>query len=277
MPAITVETVLSWLDAVAPPDRAESFDSVGLLVGSATALVERILFCVDVTEDTVREAVDRQAQVILSHHPIMFGGIRRIDYAKPEGRTLCALLEARLHLIAAHTNWDKAPGGVSDSLAEALGLEAVAAAGEYVRTGRLPKPLLLDELAAHVGQTLRGPVRCYGHAQGPILRVAVGPGACGEFAKEAEAAGAQAFVVGEIKHHELLDACGRGLVVLEAGHFASEAAGMAALYNRFQSAAQQNQWDVSAWLLTQAPYKGALTALKAEQNARAQGGTHGTD
>jgi dinuclear metal center YbgI/SA1388 family protein len=255
---VTVQRVYDWLDGLAPFDTAEGYDNAGLLVGEGSAQVDRVLFCVDVTEKVVREAVRQGAELIVSHHPLMFGGTRRIEYGMPEGRTLQAMLAHRLHLIAAHTNLDKAPGGTGDSLAQALGLHEVQPQGEYVRLGRLPKPLTLPELEAHVRRCLQAPLRRYGETAQPISLVAVGPGAAGEGVLEAHRAGAQAYVVGEIKHHELLWATAQGLVVLEAGHYATEAAGMKALYEGFQTMAAEQDWSATPLWFSQAPFSGAL-------------------
>lgn len=255
---VTVQMVRDWLDGLAPFDTAEAYDNVGLLVGQGSAPVERILFCVDATYEVVKEALRQGAGLIVSHHPLMFGGIRRIDYDTPEGRILQAMLAARLSLIAAHTNLDKAPGGIGDSLARALGLQGVTPLGEYARMGALPQGLEAGELRAYVSRCLGAPVRLYGEAEGPISQVAVGPGAAGEGAWDAALAGAQAYVVGEIKHHELLGATAQGLLVLEAGHHASEAAGMKALCEEFQVMAAQKGWSAAALWFSQAPFPGAL-------------------
>ena len=252
-----VREICGWMDGIAPFDTAESYDNVGLLIGSPHAKVDKVLFCLDVTEDVVEEAVAQGAQLIISHHPLLFGGITRIDYTKPAGRVLCAMVQARLNLIAAHTNWDKAPGGVADSLGAALGLESLTAEDEYIRLGILPAPMDIEDFSAHVQKVLEAPVRRYGDTEEPISRVAVGPGACGEKVTEAAAQGAQVFVVGEIKHHELLFACEQGMVVLETGHFATEMGGMTALYHRFQKAAAQNHWQVQPLLYSKAPFSGA--------------------
>jgi len=254
-----VKAIVDWLESIAPFSTAEPYDNVGLLAGDPCASVDKALFCLDVTDDVVREAVDKGAQLIIAHHPLMFSGVKRIDYTVPEGRILCALLEARLNLIVAHTNWDRAQGGVSDSLAEKLGLREPVAVDEYVRMGNLETPLSADAFAAHVQNCLGAHVRVYGEAQEPLSRVAVGPGACGELVNVAVAAGAQAFVVGEIDYDELLFACGQGLVVFESGHYATEFPGMVALYHRFQDNAA-SLLHVKPLLYSKAPFRGARSA-----------------
>jgi len=261
MRQVTVRDVLEWVDGIAPFALAEDYDNVGLLAGDPREEVQKILFCVDATPEAAEEAAGCGAQLILSHHPLMFGGIRRVDYTAAEGKALRAILGGKLNLIAAHTNLDKASGGIADSLAAALHLRNIESAGHpasCVRIGTLPSSMGVAELAGFVAERLRAEVRRYGDADVPISRVAVGPGAGGDGIEAADRAGAQCYVVGEIKHHELLWGCGQGLVVLEAGHYATEAAGMKALYERFRTMAVREEWDAEPLWFSKAPFSGAL-------------------
>ena len=256
-----VKQIAEWLNQLAPFETAEGFDNVGLLMGDAEAEVHTVVFGMDVTDALADEAIAIGADLIISHHPFIFHALKRIDYVCPQGRTLCRLAEKRIAVIAAHTNWDKAPGGVGDSLAAALRLTDVMAADDYVRVGTLPSPMTVSELSAHIRACLRIEPRCYPAADGLITRVAAAGGAYGEGYMTALAAGAQAFVVGEIAHHEILDAAGRGLTVYDAGHYATEWPGVIALFQRLTVDAQTAGWPIQTHLHTQAPYAGALLAL----------------
>lgn len=255
-----VAQVVEWLNAFAPFDSAESFDNVGLLLGDANADVHSVLFAMDLTESLARKAEQTGAELIITHHPFIFHALKRIDYTGPQGRALQTLIQGRINVVAAHTNWDKAPGGVSDSLAQALGLRDIVSADDYCRVGSLPAPLSPEALSEHVRRALRIVPRCYPASDAPITRVAVAGGAYGEGYLAALAAGAQAYVVGEIAHHEILDAWSRGLSLYDAGHFPTELPGVAALYERFCADARKAGWPVQAHLHTQAPYAGALSA-----------------
>lgn len=258
MEAIRVQTVYDWLDGFAPFDTAEAFDNVGLLLGDFASPVDKVLFCLDATLAAVEEAISLGVQLIVAHHPVMFGGIRHIDYTGVEGRALCGMIGAHISLIAAHTNFDKAPGGTGDSLAQVLGLQKPEPLDDFIRMGTLPQPMEGEMLAEYVTKAIGAPVRLLGRPKQPITRVAVGPGAYGEGACIALRAGAQAYIVGEIKHHELLDACTQGLVVLDAGHYATEAPGVEALYQRFQSAAAERKWQTQPLLFAKPPFTGAV-------------------
>ena len=258
---MTVRDVLQWLNAIAPFDSAEDFDNPGLNVGNENVCVTGVLFGLDATEALVETAVDTGANLIVTHHPLIFHGIKRIDYTAPQGRILRALLSHDVHLIAAHTNWDKAPGGVSDSLAATLGLCAVERGDDYVRVGALASPMTADSLVQAVESAIGFRPRVYGVATEPITRVAVAGGAYGEGYEVALRMGAQAYLTGEVKHHEILDACARGLMLLDGGHYATEEPGISALFRRYLKDAEAWHMDAPARLVPTAPFAGDTLAL----------------
>lgn len=258
MQRVTVKDVADWLNGFAPFESAEDFDNVGLLAGDPAAEVHSVLFGLDATPELVAEAVQTGAELVVTHHPLIFHPLRRIDYSSPQGRAIVSLVKNGVSLIAAHTNWDKAVGGVCDALADALGLQNAQRADDFLRLGRLPSPLNREGMTRLIQTKLYVVPKVYGDGD-RFSAVAVAGGAYGEAATEALLRGAQAYVVGEIRHHELLDACARGLTVFEAGHYATEAPGIAALYQRFLQDAAAASWQVSARLFDSVPYLGALS------------------
>ncbi|MDD3213697.1 MAG: Nif3-like dinuclear metal center hexameric protein [Eubacteriales bacterium] len=266
---MTAENIWTWLDRFAPFASQEDFDNSGLIIGDPSAEVHRVLFALDATLPVVREAVQAGAQLIVTHHPLMFGGVKRIRFDEPEGAILAEIAGARLSLIAAHTNFDQASGGTGDSLAAVLGLSDVepVPGSVYLRAGSLPSPQTAAALLAQVDRRLHACSRLYGDPSRVIRRVAVGSGAIGEEFAFAAQAGAEAFVVGEIKHHHLLAAEAMGLTVLEAGHYPTEQPGLEALYQRFTQDAETGHWPVDALLTAIRPCR-CLTA-----NVEAQGST----
>lgn len=120
---IKVKDVVRWMDDWAPPALAEPDDPIGLQIGAMSAPVTRIAVALDVTEDVVDEAVEKGAQLIIAHHPIIFRPLRTLRTDRPEGRVISKLLKHGISVFAAHTNLDTASGGVNDLLAEALGLQ----------------------------------------------------------------------------------------------------------------------------------------------------------
>ena len=258
---MNVGQAVEWLNGLAPFESAEGFDNVGQLMGDRNAEIHTAVFGMDITEALADEALRLGAELIITHHPFIFHAIKRIDYTLPQSRTLCRLAANGVAVLAAHTNWDKAPGGVGDSLAQRLMLEDIQCGDEYVRIGRLPSPMTADAFAAYVGEKLNAPVRCYPVAGKSISRIAAAGGAYGEGYEAALRANADAFVVGEIAHHEILDAWTRGLTIVDAGHFATEWPGVQALYQRFLADASTAGWPVKAVLHDKAPYAGAHLAL----------------
>lgn len=262
---MTVEDIRDWIDSFAPFSTQETFDNAGLLIGNPKAEVRRVLFALDATLPVVREAAEWNANLIVTHHPLMFGGIKAIRYDQPEGEVIAAIASEGINLIAAHTNLDQAVGGTGDSLAATIGLLNTEPTAEnpYLRSGTLPAPQSAASFLKDLDRCLNAHARMYGNPEAPVQRITVGAGAIGGEFSLAAADGAQAFVVGEIKHHEILAAQALGIVVYEAGHYETEYPGISALYQRFQSAVSEHQWPLQARLTTIKPYDCA-TAQAAE-------------
>lgn len=228
-----VRDALGWINRFAPFETAEDFDNVGLLIGDADADVSRVLFTLDVTEETAQTAVRERAELIISHHPLIFSPIKRIDLGTVQGRIIATLITNGISVIAAHTCLDMAAGGISDALADVMELTDINRADVYVRVGRLPKPVTADELGAAIEAAIGFRPRVYCAGGEPISTLAVAGGAYGEGWAIAAGAGAQAYLVGEIHHHEILEACASGLTVYDGGHRATEMPGVRALYRRY--------------------------------------------
>jgi dinuclear metal center YbgI/SA1388 family protein len=255
----TVRHIYDWVDAFAPFATAQEHDNVGLLTGRFDAPVTRVLTALDCTLAVVREALALKAEVILTHHPLMFHPRRHLREEGEEARVLCALIRGNLSLLCAHTNLDRAPGGINDVLAGLFSLGDIRGEG-FLRCGRLEKPRsagALQELSARV---LKAPVRLYGPPEHPVDTLGVAGGAYGEGWAEAAALGAQAFLTGEVRHHEALAALGEGVVLLEAGHYATEAPGLRALGDCLQTGRDTLQYPVAVSHASAASYPGALKA-----------------
>lgn len=240
---LTVARVYELLDALAPFDTQADFDNAGLLVGDPQAEVTGIHLALDVTDRVIDDALSQGANLIVTHHPLMFSARKRLTEADYEGHLLLRLIRSNLSLIAAHTNLDQAPGGMNDTLAARLGLLRVTGEG-FVRVGDLPEPMTAEAFAAVAARQLGDTVRVMGHRDALIHRVGLcSGGGCDEWA-EAQAMGADAFLTGEVKHHIALDASYHGVVLLEAGHFATENPGIFALMKALQNAPDIVQWKM---------------------------------
>lgn len=250
-----VGEALALLNQMFPPELAESYDNVGLLCGHPDWPADRILCALDLTEALLDEAERRGAQLLVTHHPILFHARKNLREDDPEGHLLARLVRSRLSLIAAHTNYDNAPDGVNDQLAACLQLRGVRPLENGLRLGELPREMSAQEFAEHAGEALHAVVRPYAaSSQARIRQVAVCGGAGSEFYSLAKAGGAQAYLTGEVHHHDALSAVAQGLVVLEAGHYETEQIAIKSLANRLQSAANALQYKVTVMESAEQPF-----------------------
>ncbi len=231
---LNVQQVYDFIHERAPFETQVAYDNSGLLVGDPGREITGVHFALDVTDAVIDEAIAAGANLIVTHHPLMFSAIKRLVETSYEARLLCRLIRAGLSLIAAHTNLDQAPGGVNDALAAAIGLTDVSGEG-FLRVGNLPAAMTAEALAEHVSQRLGDSVRLMGNPTAVITRVGLCSGSGSDEWPAAAAQGAQAFLTGEAKHHHALEAAGSGVVILEAGHYATEVPGIFALADALQS------------------------------------------
>lgn len=231
-----VSELCALINELAPFDTQESWDNCGLLTGRLSWEVSGVHFALDVTERVIDEAAAAHANVIVTHHPLMFSPRRSMTEEDYEGRLLCRMIRERIALITAHTCLDRAPGGVNDTLASLLDLRDVRGEG-FLRVGLLPVSLTAGTLPAYVSSRLNGCVRVFGQmpSDRPIRTLGVSSGGGSEFWQEAASLGAEAFLTGEMKHHHALALADAGLLGLEGGHFATEEPGIFALADALQT------------------------------------------
>ena len=246
MNACTVADMERLVGQVAPYELAEEWDNVGLLLGRAGAPVTRALVALDLTQGVLDEARLLGAQVIVTHHPIMFSARKRVTDADREGRLMLDMAAAGIAHIAAHTNLDCAPGGVNDALMAALGCRNVRGEG-FVRVGDLPQGTTFEGLCERARQRLHADVRGYGPAETAVHVLGCCSGAGGGEIADARALGADCFITGEIRHHEALDAVDGGCCVMEAGHFETENPVCEVLRSALQNAADAVQYGITVF------------------------------
>lgn len=214
---------LAQMEALAPQALALDFDNPGLLIGPESREIRRVLIALDCSLATAQEAIDWRADLLLTHHPVFFGGIKRILPDDPATAAPWLLLRHGIGLFSAHTNLDAAEGGVNDCLAAALGITDTnpLPPDNLGRAGKIG-PCSLGDFARQAQNTLQTTVRVAGPLDLPLSTVAVMGGSGGDAIYAAKAAGAQALVTGEIKHNQALEAGVLGLAVIEAGHYETE-------------------------------------------------------
>ena len=218
----TVAEIAAYLEEKAPSQTAEEWDNPGLLVGDGDRRVEKAMVALDITPGAVEAAARWGAQLLVSHHPVIFHPLRRLG----GGDAPYLLASHGIAALCLHTNLDKAAGGVNDTLAARLGLTQVRPAADGLcRIGRLEEELPPRLFAARVAERLGAPVRLAAGAGRPVRSVAVCGGAgCGELLALLADPDRMpdAAVTGEVKHHEWLQAAALGAVLVDAGHYYTE-------------------------------------------------------
>ena len=229
-----VMEIYRYLDTMAPFALQMDFDNAGFLVGHGDREVQKVLVSLDITEEVVAEAVEQGAQLIVSHHPVIFHPARSLTDGDPTGRVLLALIEGGLAAICAHTNLDAVQGGVNDALATALGLtkleqlhpDGVDSLDRPYGIGRVGVregvPVYLPAFAQEVKSALNAAAVRYVDARRPVRRVAVGGGACGDMLSDAVKLGCDTFVTADVKYNVFLDAKALGVNLIDAGHYPTE-------------------------------------------------------
>lgn len=230
---LTVRQVYDLINDLAPFETQVAYDNSGLLVGHPDREVKGIHVALDVTNRVIDEAVQNGANLIITHHPLMFSPIKRLVETDYQAGLLCRLIREGISLISAHTNLDQAVGGINDVLAQRIGLTDIVGEG-FIRVGSLPAPMKASALAEHITRTLGDTVRVMGNPDAVVNKVGMCSGSGSDEWAAASELGAQAFLTGEAKHHIALEASNAGVVILEAGHHATEEPGIFALANTLQ-------------------------------------------
>ena len=206
-----------FADQLAPFDTAEEWDNVGLLVGSPEAQIGRVLLSLDITPAVVQEAKNIGAQLIVSHHPVIFSPLHAL---RPDSAEYL-LAKYDIAALCLHTNLDRADQGVNTALAAALGLDnTVFFSQDFLLIGEPERSCSAEDFAALVKERLHAPSVRF--TAGKVTRAAVSSGGGGEGVELCERFGCDAFVTGELKHHQYLYAVERGIAAFDAGHFSTE-------------------------------------------------------
>ena len=228
----TVGDILKYIEPLAPRSMKMDWDNVGLLCGSKATPVTKVLVALDPFEGVCREAAQWGAQLIVTHHPVIFQAPKAITDETSVGRSLLQLCAHGISAINAHTNLDCAPGGVNDVLAKKLALVNVQVVDPegtdengnewgLLRMGEVPEQPLgafLNRVKTLLGcEGLR-----YVDGGKPVRKVAVGGGSCAGEMLDALRAGCDTFVTADVKYNQFWDARDLGINLIDAGHFATE-------------------------------------------------------
>lgn len=207
--------IYNYIDSFAPFDTAMDFDNVGILVGDKNAEPTCAIVTLDITDEVVAEAKEKSAQLIISHHPVIFNPIKRLS----ADSVVYKLAQSGIAVISAHTNLDLSSDGTNTAMFNILELqdmEQLEIDGGLV--GNLKKPMSANEFAEFVKAKFNCNGLRFSDCGEKIYRTALVAGAGGEGIFLAKAKNAQAFITGEIKHHEILFARQNNIAVFDVGH-----------------------------------------------------------
>lgn len=219
------------LEELSPPMYALEWDNSGLLVGGGQQEINKVLLAVDVTDEVIDEAIRQGVDMIIAHHPLIFGKIRRVVAEDITGRRILRLVQHSIACYCMHTNFDIM--GMADEAADMLGLNATEVlevtyedeiSKEGIgRYGFLKTNCTLRELGESVKKIFDlEHVTLYGDLSAPIVKVAISTGSGSDMVPYALSAGCDVIITGDIGYHCALDAIADGLCIIDAGHFGLE-------------------------------------------------------
>ena len=225
----TVNDVVRFLDSTFHPEYQENYDNAGFLLGEGSTPYRGTLVALDLTPEVIDECIARGLNLIVTHHPFIFSGVKRLTDRTETGRMVISLVRNAIAVYAAHTNLDNLPWGVSGILAEKLGLQHCTILRENEANigsgivGELPEPMTADAFLLRVKELTHQPtIRTSLHdPDRRIRRVALCGGAGAEFLPDAIAAKADLYLTADLKYHDFQRPEGR-LILADAGHYETE-------------------------------------------------------
>lgn len=222
-----VKDFYGYLNSIAPFETQENWDNSGMLVGDMNAEVKKAAVVLDITHEEIKKAKAIGADLIISHHPVIFNPIKSVT----KGSVPYELVASSINALCCHTPLDIADGGTNDSLAKLLGINVTRADDPILRLGTV-EPTTAQELAGKIANTLNTKVR-YADAGKKIKKIAICTGAgCSLI----EAAGEiDAFITGDASHHNFLDCVQAGITLIAAGHYETEIIVVPVLVKKLQA------------------------------------------
>lgn len=222
----TIAQIIDAIEEAAPRSLQEQWDNSGLICGRKADPCSGVIVCLDVTPEVVSQAIAAGCNLIISHHPLIFKGIKAVSDTTPQGLALIMAIKHDIAVYCAHTSLDNAPSpwGVSHEMAALLGaqVESVISPTGTGVIAELPEVMAPAEFIETVKAAFGA--ACVRHSalpSGPISRIALGSGACGFLIPDAIAAGAQAIVTSDVRYHDFLD-FGKAIFIVDLTHFDTE-------------------------------------------------------
>ena len=216
---MTVQNIFDFLNIRFPVDTACGFDNVGTLVGDRNKTVTKAIIALDCTMPVINEALKNGCELIITHHPVIFNGIKSVL----DDTLVYEIIKNGLSVISMHTNLDQGDDGVNDTLCNVIGLknvETVEAPDKFLLKKGEISPLSADDFAKHLKNVLNYPVKYVG--EGELKNVLVCSGSGAQYHTQCIVNGCDALVTAEVRHNNFLDAAQNGVALFDCGHFNTE-------------------------------------------------------
>lgn len=250
---ITVKDILDKINQVAPFSLAESWDNNGLIIGSPDSPVTRILVGLDPCLNMLDEAVSRDCNLVITHHPAIFKPLPSIDLSTPGGKFIQHALSNQISVIACHTNLDSAVDGVSDALGRAVGIqnmEPIIKSGSPLEGTGMGRIGTVEEQEGHAFIQMMlaalelDSVQVAGSIPPSVKKVAVCGGSGSDLAPKAQSLGADIYITAEVKHSTARWAEEAGLCIVDGTHFSTEQFGVNLIVEKISEIVTENNWKI---------------------------------
>lgn len=254
----TVKQIIDIVDQIAPFDLAESWDNSGLQIGDPGWEVSKILIALDVTDKALFQAERLGCDMLITHHPLIMSPEKQIDFSRMPGTAILISARSRIAVVSAHTNLDKAQGGLNDYLAQKLGIldthvfltdamnnDSAGQVQGLGRTGQLGEAMTLEQLGCRIKEQLGTPgVRIIGNPGNIVSTAALCSGSGGSLTTHFLGSGMDVYITGDLKYHEARDIESHGKSAVDVGHFFSEFIAVELLKNRLGQMFDAKKYDV---------------------------------
>ena len=238
----TVRDIYNYIDSFAPFNTQAEWDNSGLLVGNENSVVNKIIFALDVTTDVIEQAKTVGADLIVTHHPVIFKPVSNVL----NDSLIYKLIENNMSIICSHTNYDKAIDGVNDILCCTVGADKIEKIDDtFLNIATFNNTNSTDEFAKHLKEKLNGALR-YNNLNKNINKVAVCSGSGSDYLSLAKELQCDALLTGDASHHSFLDANEMGIVLFACGHFETETIAIKPLLEKIE-----NEFNIECVLAVQ--------------------------
>ena len=222
-----VQDIINKLESQSPIDAAMEWDNVGLLIGDTNREVKKVYIALDASDDVISHTIDVGADMLITHHPLIFSGMKRLTSDDFIGRRVISLIKNDIAYYAIHTNFDVyGMGALAEEALEldgAMPLDISHGEEGMGRIGNLTEPLNLKKLASEVKRRFDiNAVRVYGNLDTKVQKIAIMPGSGKSEIDNALEQGAEVLITGDIGHHDGIDAVAKGIFIIDAGHYGLE-------------------------------------------------------